>query len=163
MSVLPEVLAANEAYAADFGDKGGLALPPARGFAILTCMDARLDPAKYAGLAEGDAHVIRNAGGVVTDDTLRSLTISQHLLGTRQVVLVHHTDCGMQKTDDQGLADLVEESTGHRPPWTGRTFTDLDADVRESMALLRATPYLLSHVVRGTVYDVATGQLREVV
>ena len=126
-------------------------------------MDSRMDIFAMLGLKPGEAHVIRNAGGVVTEDTLRSLTISQHLLGTREVVLVHHTDCGMQKTDDQGLADLVERTTGHRPPWTGRTFTDVDSDVRASMEILRGTPYLLSHVVRGTVYDVETGRLREVV
>ena len=144
-------------------DQGDLPLPPARKLAVLACMDARVDPAKVLGLQEGDAHVIRNAGGVVTEDTLRSLTISQHLLGTRETVLVHHTDCGMQKTDDAGLADVVEQATGHRPPWPARTFTDVDADVRESIRLLRETPYLLSHEVRGTVYDVDTGALREVV
>jgi carbonic anhydrase len=106
--------------------------------------------------------VIRNAGGVVTDDTLRSLAISQHLLGTREVVLVHHTDCGLQKSTDEQFADLVERTTGHRPPWPARTFTDVEADVRESIRLVRESPYLLSTEVRGTVYEVATGRLREV-
>jgi carbonic anhydrase len=110
----------------------------------------------------GDAHVIRNAGGVVTDDTIRSLTISQHLLGTREIVLVHHTDCGLQKTDDAAFADLVEQTTGARPPWPARTFTDVDDDVRESIRLLQQSPFLLSRDVCGTVYDVATGRLRRV-
>ena len=110
MSVLEEVLQANAAYAADFGDKGGLPLPPARRFAILTCMDARLDPAKYAGLAEGDAHVIRNAGGRATDDAIRSLVISYKLLGTREWFVVHHTDCGMQLFTDEIIGDLLERS-----------------------------------------------------
>ena len=106
--------------------------------------------------------MIRNAGGVVTEDTLRSLAISQHLLGTRSVVLVHHTDCGLQKTNDADFAELVERATGHRPPWTTHAFVDVDDDVRESMRLVRATPYLLSTEVRGTVYDVGTGRLREI-
>jgi carbonic anhydrase len=114
------------------------------------------------GLDIGDAHIIRNAGGVITEDTIRSLTISQHLLGTPEIVLVHHTDCGMQSTDDVSFADLVEQATGRRPPWAARAFTDVDDDVRESMRLLKESPYLLSTEVRGTVYDVATGRLREV-
>jgi carbonic anhydrase len=109
-SVLPEVLAANAGYAADFGDKGSLPLPPARRFAILTCMDARLDPAKYAGLAEGDAHVIRNAGGRASDDAIRSLDISSKLLGTREWFVVHHTDCGMQLFTDEVIAGLLDSS-----------------------------------------------------
>jgi carbonic anhydrase len=114
------------------------------------------------GLAVGDAHVIRNAGGVITEDVIRSLTISQHVLGTREIVLVHHTDCGLQKTDDVGFADLVEQATGHRPPWAARCFDDVDGDVRESIRLLRESPYLLSKDIRGTVYDVTTGRLRQV-
>ena len=161
MTEIDRMLTANAEWAQRF--PGSRPVAPARKVAVVACMDSRMPLFPLLGLHVGDAHVIRNAGGVVTEDTLRSLTISQHLLGTREVVLVHHTDCGMQKTDDQGLADLVEQTTGHRPPWTGRTFTDLDADVRESMALLRGTPYLLSHEVRGTIYDVATGRLREVV
>jgi carbonic anhydrase len=107
--------------------------------------------------------VTRNAGGVVTEDTVRSLTISQHLLGTREIVLVHHTDCGLQATDDTSFADLVEQATGRRPPWAARAFTDAERDVRESMRLLRDSPYLVSREIRGSVYDVSTGRLREVV
>ena len=110
MSVLPEVLAANGRYAADFGDKGSLALPPARRFTVLTCMDARLDPAKYAGLSEGDAHVIRNAGGRASDDALRSLVISYKLLGTKEFFVVHHTDCGMEFFTDEGISGLLAQS-----------------------------------------------------
>src|SRR3712207_6074666 len=107
-------------------------------------MDARMPLFPLLGLAVGDAHVIRNAGGVLTDDTIRSLTISQHLLGTREIVLVHHTDCGRQKTDDDAVADRVEQATGAPPPWPARTFTDVDEDVRESIRLLQESPYLLS-------------------
>lgn len=110
MSVLPEVLAANAAYAADFGDKGSLALPPARGFAVLTCMDARLDPARYAGLAEGDAHVIRNAGGRASDDAIRSLVISYKLLGTKEWFVIHHSDCGMEFFTDEVMRGLLASS-----------------------------------------------------
>ncbi|KQS73509.1 carbonic anhydrase [Modestobacter sp. Leaf380] len=161
MTEIDRILDANAAWVAQF--PGSRPVRPARHVAVVACMDSRMPLFPLLGLEVGDAHVIRNAGGVVTEDTLRSLTISQHLLGTRETVLVHHTDCGMQKTDDAGLADLVEAATGHRPPWVGRTFTDVDDDVRESLRLLRATPYLLSHEVRGTVYDVTTGALREVV
>ena len=160
MDEIDAMLAANADWVTRF--PGSKPVRPARHVAVVACMDSRMPLFPLLGLEVGDAHVIRNAGGVVTDDTLRSLTISQHLLGTRQVVLVHHTDCGLQKTDDVGLADVVEAATGHRPPWPARTFTDVDEDVRESLRLLRATPYLLSHDVRGTVYDVDTGRLREV-
>ena len=160
MSEIDRMLAANEAWLGEF--PGDLPVAPARGVAVVACMDSRMPLFGLLGLAVGDAHVIRNAGGVVTEDTLRSVAISQHLLGTRAVVLVHHTDCGLQKSTDDDFADLVERTTGHRPPWAARTFTDVDADVRESMRRIRATPYLLTTEVRGTVYDVATGQLREV-
>ena len=160
MSEIDRMLAANEAWLGEF--PGDLPVAPARGVAVVACMDSRMPLFGLLGLAVGDAHVIRNAGGVVTEDTLRSVAISQHLLGTRAVVLVHHTDCGLQKSTDADFADLVERTTGHRPPWAARTFTDVDADVRESMRRIRATPYLLTTEVRGTVYDVATGQLREV-
>ncbi|WP_222269096.1 beta-class carbonic anhydrase [Modestobacter marinus] len=160
MSEIDRMLAANEVWLDQF--PGHLPVAPARKVAVVACMDSRMPLFGMLGLAVGDAHVIRNAGGVVTEDTLRSLTISQHVLGTRSVVLVHHTDCGLQKSTDEEVADLVERTTGHRPPWTARTFTDVDADVRESVRILQATPYLLSTEVRGTVYDVATGRLREV-
>jgi carbonic anhydrase len=158
---IDRMLEANEAWAARF--PGSKPVRPARAVAVVACMDSRMPLFPLLGLEVGDAHVIRNAGGVITEDTIRSLTISQHLLGTREVVLVHHTDCGLQKSNDVDFADLVEKSTGRRPPWAARTFTDVDADVRESMRLLRDSPYLLSHEVRGTVYDVETGRLREVV
>jgi carbonic anhydrase len=160
VSEIDRMLAANEAWLDQF--PGDVPVAPARKVAVVACMDSRMPLFGLLGLAIGDAHVIRNAGGVITDDTLRSLAISQHLLGTRSVVLVHHTDCGLQTSTDDEFADLVERTTGHRPPWPARTFTDVDADVRESVQILRACPYLLSDEVRGTVYDVATGRLREV-
>jgi carbonic anhydrase len=157
---IDRMLAANEAWLGEF--PGDLPTAPARGVAVVACMDSRMPLFGMLGLDVGDAHVIRNAGGVVTDDTLRSLAISQHLLGTRAVVLVHHTDCGLNKATDEEFADLVERTTGHRPPWPARAFTDVEADVRKSMELVRAAPYLLSNEVRGTVYDVASGRLREI-
>lgn len=142
----------------------GLGLPaaPARGVAVVACMDARMDVYRLLGLAPGEAHVIRNAGGVVTDDVLRSLAISQHVLGTRAVVLVHHTRCGLAGADEIAFADQVEQTTGQRPPWPMRAFADVDDDVRESVRLVQQSPYLLATEVRGTVYDVDTGRLREV-
>ena len=161
MSEIERMLAANEVWReAEF--PGELPVAPARKVAVVACMDSRMPLFGMLGLAVGDAHVIRNAGGVVTEDTLRSLAISQHLLGTRAVVLVHHTDCGLNKATDEEFGDLVERTTGHRPPWAARTFTDVDADVRDSMRRIQETPYLLGTEVRGTVYDVATGELREV-
>jgi carbonic anhydrase len=161
VSEVDRMLAANEMWARGF--PGPLPVRPARAVAVVACMDSRMPLFPLLGLAVGDAHVIRNAGGVVTEDTLRSLTVSQHVLGTREIVLVHHTDCGLQSTDEAAFADQVEQSTGHRPPWPVRAFRDVEDDVRESMRLLRESPYLLSHEVRGTVYDVDTGRLREVV
>ncbi len=160
MAEYEQMLAANEEWARDF--VGGLPVAPARQVAVVACMDARMPVLDLLGLQVGDAHVIRNAGGVVTEDTIRSLAISQHVLGTREVVLVHHTDCGMGKADDAAVADLVERATGVRPPWPVRTFADVDDDVRESVRLLRESPFVLSDQVRGTVWDVATGRLREV-
>ncbi len=142
---------------------GELPARPARAVAVVACMDARMDVYRLLGLAIGDAHVIRNAGGVVTEDTIRSLTISQHVLGTRAVVVVHHTRCGLQGADEAAFAEQVEQATGSRPPWPMRAFADVDDDVRESVRLIRESPYLLSEEVRGTVYDVTTGRLREVV
>ncbi|RBY80436.1 carbonic anhydrase [Blastococcus sp. TF02-09] len=154
------MLEANQRWAEQF--PGSKPVRPARQVAVVACMDARIPLFGVLGLEIGDAHVIRNAGGVVTEDIIRSLTISQHALGTREIVLVHHTQCGLQSTDDISFADAVEKATGRRPPWAARAFTDVDQDVRESMRLIRESPYLLSHEVRGTVYDVDTGRLREV-
>jgi carbonic anhydrase len=160
MSEIDRMLAANEAWAQQF--PGSRPVRPARGVAVVACMDSRMPLFQMLGLEVGDAHVIRNAGGVITEDTVRSLTISQHLLGTREILLVHHTQCGLQATDDVSFADRVEQTTGRRPPWAARAFTDVDDDVRESMRLIAESPYLLSRSVRGAVYDVETGRLREV-
>jgi carbonic anhydrase len=182
MSILPEVLKANEAYVASFGEKGKLALPPARRFAILTCMDARLDPAKYAGLSEGDAHVIRNAGGRATDDAIRSLVISYKLLGTKEWFVVHHSDCGMQLFDDEIMSELLEKSLegatidaagwhdhgkgpgsvhGRYIKW--HTFKDLAASVVEDVARIRSHPLVPASIpIYGYYYDVKTGRLVEV-
>jgi carbonic anhydrase len=158
---IDRMLQANEEWARRF--PGSKPVRPARAVAVVACMDSRMPLFGMLGLDIGDAHMIRNAGGVITEDTIRSLTISQHVLGTREIVLVHHSECGLEATDEQAFADQVEQATGHRPPWPVRAFTDVDADVRESMRLIRESPYLLSHEVRGTVYDVTTGRLREVV
>jgi carbonic anhydrase len=162
MSATDELLANNEAYAESF-DKGTLPLPPARKVAIVACMDARLNVYGALGLQEGDAHVIQNAGGVVTDDEIRSLTISQRLLGTEEIILIHHTDCGMLTfTDDQFKAS-IEQETGIRPEWAAEAFPDLDADVRQSIARIKASPFIpRKESVRGFVYEVESGRLREV-
>jgi carbonic anhydrase len=162
MSTTDELLANAENYAASF-DKGDLPLPPARNVAILACMDARLNPYDLLGLQEGGAHVIRNAGGVVTQDAIRSLSISQRLLGTEEIILIHHTDCGMLTfTDDAFKAD-VQAETGIKPEWAAEAFPDLDDDVRQSIARIKASPFIpKKDSVRGFVYDVHTGQLREV-
>lgn len=163
MSDIEELLRNNAAYADAF-DKGELTLPPLRKVAVLTCMDARLDPARMLGLQEGDAHVIRNAGGVVTDDAIRSLTISQRLLGTEDVVLIHHTDCGMTTFTDEGFREQVREDTGIKPPWAPESFRDVERDLRQSVARVETSPFLLHpDRVRGFVYETATGRLREVV
>jgi len=162
MTVTEELLAAAEAYRAGF-DKGDLPMPPARHVAVVACMDARLNPYGLLGLTEGDAHVIRNAGGVVTDDVLRSLTISQRLLGTREIVLIHHTDCGMLTFRDDEFKDGIEAETGQRPRWAAESFPDVAADVRQSLARIHADPFIPdTTAVRGFVYDVATGALDEV-
>src|SRR5918992_112008 len=156
MSVTDELLANNESYAASF-DKGDLPLPPARKLAIVACMDARLNPYAMLGLREGDAHVIRNAGGVVTDDEIRSLAISQRLLGTEEIVLIHHTDCGMLTFSDDDFKRSIQEETGIKPAWAAEAFGDLDEDVRQSIARIKASPFI-PHTdrVRGFVYDVQT-------
>ena len=162
MTVTDELVQNAGRYAEDF-DRGDLPLPPARKVAIVACMDARLDPYALLGLTEGDAHVIRNAGGAVTDDAIRSLAISQRLLGTEAIVLIHHTDCGMLTFGDEEFRGAVESETGIRPPWAAESFSDLDDDVRQSIARIRASPFVPRRDdVRGFVYDVATGALREV-
>ncbi len=161
MSVTDELLRNNEAYAASFS--GPLPLPPARHLAVLACMDARLDVYRILGLAEGEAHVIRNAGGVVTDDEIRSLAISQRLLGTREIILIHHTDCGMLTFTDEEFRSQLERETGSKPEWAAETFSDLDENVRESIRRITASPFIpQKDAVRGFVFDVATGRLREV-
>ena len=163
MSVTDELIDNNDAYAASF-DKGDLPLPPARHVAIVACMDARLDPYAALGLSEGDAHVIRNAGGVVTADEIRSLAISQRLLGTTEIVLIHHTDCGMLTFTDADFTAGIAAETGVKPEWAPESFTDLDTDVRQSVARIRASPFVPHQdSIRGFVYDVTTGRLREVV
>jgi carbonic anhydrase len=177
-----EVLEANTAYSADFGDKKDLALPPARCFAILTCMDARLDPAKYAGLAEGDAHVIRNAGGRATDDAIRSLVISHKLLGTKEWFVIHHTNCGMELFADEIIGDLLEDNLetasfdgkvwsnpkhghgsahGHFIKW--HTIADNAESVVQDVKRIREHPLVAPHIpIHGYIYDVKTGRLNEV-
>jgi carbonic anhydrase len=158
-----ELLANNESYVAGFGDKAELPLPPAAKTAVVACMDARLHVYGALGLKEGDAHVIRNAGGVVTDDAIRSLAISQRLLGTEEIILIHHTDCGMLTFHDDDFKDSIEQDTGIRPPWAAEAFGDLDADVKQSIARIKASPFIpKKDSVRGFVYEVETGKLREV-
>jgi len=162
MGVTDELLTNAERYAESF-DKGDLPLPPAKAVAVLACMDARLNPYGLLGLAEGDAHVIRNAGGVVTADELRSLAISQRLLGTTEIILIHHTDCGMLTFTDDQFKAAIEAETGIKPQWSAEAFSDLDADVRQSIARIKADPFVpRKESVRGFVYDVRTGRLREV-
>jgi carbonic anhydrase len=162
MSETDELLANNERYAAGF-DKAGLVAPPGRKVAVVACMDARLNIFAALGLKEGDAHVIRNAGGVITDDAIRSLSISQRLLGTEEIILIHHTDCGMLSFTDEDFKAQIELDTGLRPPWAAETFSDLDGDVRQSMARIKASPFIpKKDRVRGFVYEVETGRLREV-
>ncbi|MBA3739370.1 MAG: beta-class carbonic anhydrase [Thermoleophilaceae bacterium] len=162
MSVTDELLKNNESYAASF-DKGDLPMPPGAKVAVLACMDARLHPYGLLGLTEGDAHVIRNAGGVVTDDEIRSLAISQRLLGTEEIILIHHTDCGMLTFTDEEFKRSIQEETGIKPEWAVETFEDLDGDVRQSVARIQASPFIPNkESVRGFVYEVETGRLREV-
>ena len=161
MSVTDEYLRNNEAYAAQFG--GQLPLPPANHVAVVACMDARLNVYGILGLKEGEAHVIRNAGGVVTDDEIRSLAISQRLLGTTEIILIHHTACGMLNVTDDSFKQSIEDDTGLRPPWAVEAFTDVEEDVRQSRARILASPYIPhKDDIRGFVFDVATGKLNEV-
>jgi carbonic anhydrase len=162
MSVTEELLHNNEAYAESF-EKGDLPLPPARAVAVVACMDARLDVHKILGLQEGDAHVIRNAGGVITDDEVRSLMISQRLLGTREVILIHHTDCGMLTFSDDELKAQIHEEVGMKPHFSMESFSDLEEDVRQSVARIQASPFIPhKESVRGFIYEVESGRLREV-
>jgi len=162
MSATNEFLAANQNYAASF-TKGDLPLPPARKVAVLACMDARLDPARVLGLEEGDAHVIRNAGGVASEDAIRSLVISQRLLGTREIVLIHHTDCGMVTFQDDAVKDQILAETGLRPSFALEAFPNEADDVRQSIRRLLACPFIPhKDQIRGFVYDVKTGRLNEV-
>jgi carbonic anhydrase len=162
MSVTDELLANNARYAESFS--GPLPLPPARGVAVVACMDARLNVYGILGLNEGDAHVIRNAGGVITEDEIRSLAISQRLLGTSEIILIHHTDCGMLTFTDDGFKASIQDEIGIKPTWSAEAFGDLDADVRQSIARIKASPFVpRKDSIRGFVFDVATGKLNEVV
>ena len=162
MPTIDELIDNAEAYANTF-DRGELPLPPAKRVAIVACMDARLNPYGLLGLHEGDAHVIRNAGGVITDDEIRSLSISQRLLGTEEIMLIHHTDCGMLTFADDDFRRQVQDETGIKPAWAAETFSDLDEDVRQSIARIKASPFIPSKdQIRGFVYDVHDGRLREV-
>jgi carbonic anhydrase len=162
VSVTDELLESAGRYAAAF-DKGNLPMPPARHIAVVACMDARINPYGLLGLQEGDAHVIRNAGGVVSDDVIRSLTISQRLLGTREIVLIHHTDCGMLTFKDDDLKAQIEADTGIRPPFALEAFADEEQDVKQSIARIAASPFIPHRdQVRGFVYEVTSGRLHEV-
>jgi carbonic anhydrase len=162
MSATDDLLRNNDAYAASF-DKGDLPTPPAKKVAVIACMDARLDVHAILGLEIGEAHIIRNAGGIVTDDAIRSLAISQRLLGTEEIVLVHHTECGMLTFSDDEFRRSIQEDTGVKPAWAAEAFSDLDEDVRQSIARVKASPFLPhKDSVRGFVYDVHTGRLNEV-
>jgi carbonic anhydrase len=162
VSTTDDLLRNAQAYADSF-DKGDLPLPPAKKVAVVACMDARLNPHGILGLQEGDAHVIRNAGGVVTDDAIRSLAISQRLLGTEEVVLIHHTGCGMLTFSDEDFKRSIQDEVGIKPTWSAESFGDLDEDVRQSVARIKASPFIpRKDSVRGFVYEVETGRLREV-
>ena len=163
MSVTDELLANAAQYTESF-EKGHLPMPPARKIAIVACMDARLHVYGLLGIEEGDAHVIRNAGVVITEDEIRSLAISQRLLGTEEIILIHHTDCGMLTFTDDEFKASIQEETGIKPPWAAEAFSDVDADVRQSLARIQSSPFIpLRDNVRGFVYEVETGVLREVV
>jgi carbonic anhydrase len=162
MSATDELLANNARYAEQF--TGPLPLTPAMGVAVVACMDARINVYAVLGLAEGEAHVIRNAGGVITDDEIRSLAISQRLLGTREIILIHHSDCGMLTFTDDGFKRAIQEDTGIKPAWAAEAFEDLEEDVRQSKARITASPFIPhKDAIRGFVFDVATGKLNEVV
>ena len=162
MTATKEFLDNNETYANGFS-AGSLPMPPAKKIAVVACMDARLETGALLGLAEGDAHVIRNAGGVVTDDVIRSLVISQRLLGTREIMLIHHTDCGMLTFEDADLKHQILDETGIKPPFAMESFSDLEADVLQSIERIKANPFIpYKEQIRGFVYETESGQLREV-
>ena len=162
MSATDDLLRNAEAYAETF-DHGDLPLPPAKKVAVVACMDARIVPSQLLGLEEGDAHVIRNAGGVVSDEEIRSLAISQRLLGTEEIILIHHTDCGMLTFTDDEFRRAIQDETGIKPGWAAEAFPDVEEDVRQSIARIRSSPFIpRKDAVRGFVYEVETGRLREV-
>ena len=161
MTVTDDYLANNANYASDF--TGPLPLPPSKHVAVVACMDARLDVYRLLGINEGEAHVIRNAGGVVTDDAIRSLAISQRLLGTKEIILIHHTDCGMLTFTDDDFKRAIQEDTGVKPPWSAEAFPDLTEDVRQSLRRIENSPFVTKHEsLRGFIFDVGTGKLEEV-
>jgi len=161
MSVTDEYVQNNPAYAEQFD--GPLPMPPSRHTAVVACMDARLNVYGVLGLREGESHVVRNAGGVTTDDVIRSLAISQRLLGTTEIILIHHTDCGMLTFTDDAFRRSIQDETGIKPPWSAESFTDLEEDVRQSIARIKASPFIPhKDAIRGFVFDVATGKLNEV-
>jgi carbonic anhydrase len=161
MTSTDELISNNSGYVASF-EIGELPLPPAKKVAVLACMDARLDPAKALGLKEGDAHVIRNAGGVATDDALRSLVISQRLLGTEEIILIHHTDCGMETFTDDAVKEQIRAETGLRPSFALEAFPKAEDDVKQTAARIKANPFVPRKNIRGFIYEVETGRLREV-
>ncbi len=162
MTVTDEYLANNALYASTF--EGPLPLPPSKHVAVVACMDARIDVYRILGLGDGEAHVIRNAGGVVTDDEIRSLAISQRLLGTKEIILIHHTDCGMLTFTDDDFKNTIQNETGLKPQWAPEAFPDVEEDVRQSLRRIDASPFVTKHEsLRGFVFDVATGKLNEVV
>ena len=161
MTAIDEYLANNARYAETFS--GPLPMPPSAHLAVVACMDARLNVYGILGLNDGEAHLIRNAGGVATDDVIRSLAISQRLLGTREIILIHHTDCGMLTFTDDAFKQSIQDETGIKPPWAAESFSDLDRDVRQSIARIKASPFVPhKDAIRGFVFDVATGKLNEV-
>jgi len=161
MTITDQYLENNKAYAASFS--GPLPLPPSNKIAVLACMDARLNVYGALGIQEGESHVIRNAGGVVTDDEIRSLAISQRLLGTEEIVLIHHTDCGMLTFTDDEFKASIQDETGIKPEWAAESFNDLETDVRQSVARIKASPFIpKKDNIRGFIFDVATGELNEV-
>ncbi|AYE97183.1 carbonic anhydrase [Mycobacterium paragordonae] len=161
MTVTDDYLANNANYASNF--QGPLPLPPSKHVAVLACMDARLDVYRALGINEGESHVIRNAGGVATDDAIRSLAISQRLLGTKEIILIHHTDCGMLTFNDDEFKRSIQEETGVKPPWAAEAFPDIAEDVRQSLRRIENSPFVTKHEsLRGFIFDVATGKLEEV-